>query len=73
MGEHERHNQHGRPKDEDVPVLAQFETPDPAHKEIAGGKVEKAPKDVDRRRGQRPDPRVLFVFYWPVYVRLPSH
>ena len=34
-GKHERHAQDARPKDKDVPGTAQFEVPDPAHKQIA--------------------------------------
>jgi len=45
----DRKDQDARPEDKDVPGLAQFEVPDPAHKQIADGKVEEAPKDIDGR------------------------
>src|SRR5208283_1985275 len=53
--EHNRKDQNARPEDKDVPGLAQFEVPDPAHKQIADSKVEDAPHDVDRR-GRQPYP-----------------
>ena len=50
-----RKDQDARPEDKDVPGLAQFEVPDPAHKQIADSKVEEAPQDIDRR-GRQPYP-----------------
>ena len=55
MSEQERKDQDARPEDKDVPGLAQFEAPDPAHQQIADGKVEEAPQDIDRR-GRQPYP-----------------
>src|ERR1017187_5093453 len=43
VGEQDRNDQYARPEDKDVPGLAQFEGPDPAHKQIADSKVAEAP------------------------------
>ncbi len=50
--EQDRKDQDARPEDKDVPGFAQFEVPDPAHKQIADSKVEEAPQDIDRRGRQ---------------------
>ena len=52
MSEQDRKDQNARSEDKDVPGLAQFEVPDPAHKQIADSKVEQAPQDIDRRGRQ---------------------
>ena len=48
MSEQERKDQDARPEDKDVPGLAQFEAPDPAHQQIADGKVEEAPENINQ-------------------------
>lgn len=52
VGQHERHDQDARAEDEHVPVLAQIEAADTAHKQVADGKVEEAPQGIDHRGGQ---------------------
>ena len=52
VGEHERHDQDARPEDQHVPSLAQIETADTADKQVADGKVEESPKDIDHRGRQ---------------------
>jgi hypothetical protein len=50
--EHERHDQDARPEDEHVPGVAQTEVADTTDEQVADGKVEEAPEDIDRRGRQ---------------------
>ena len=52
MSEHQRKEQEARTCDNDLPGVAKLELPDPAQEQIGNGKIEEAPKDVDRRGGQ---------------------
>jgi hypothetical protein len=49
MGEHERHYQGSRGKDQNVPGPAQLKLSDATDEEVGHGKVEETPKRVDRR------------------------
>lgn len=52
VGQHHRHDKDARPKHKHVLALAQIKAADTAHEQIGHREVEKAPCDVDRRRGQ---------------------
>jgi hypothetical protein len=45
--EQDRKDKDARPEDKNMSSLAQFEVPDPAHKQIADSKIEEAPQDID--------------------------
>ena len=48
-GSQDGHDRDARAEDEHVARLAQIEGPDAANEQVADGKVEEAPQDVDRR------------------------
>ena len=52
VGKHYRHDEDARAEDEHVPVLAQTEAADTTNEQVADGKVEEAPEDIDHRGGQ---------------------
>ena len=52
VGQHHRHDEDARPKHKHVLALAQIKAADTAHEQIGNRQVEKAPCDVDHRRGQ---------------------
>ena len=51
-GKHQRHDQDAGSEREHVRVLAQVEAADATDEQVGDGKVEQAPKDIDRRGGQ---------------------
>ena len=51
MGEIQRHDQHARTQDKHMLGPAEIEAADAADKQVANGKVEKAPQDIDCRGG----------------------
>ena len=52
VGKHERHNEDARPEDERVLGLAQIKVAHTTNQQVADGKVEEAPQDIDHRGGQ---------------------
>ena len=52
VGIHERDDEDARPEDERVLGLAQIKGAHTTDKEVADGKVEDAPQDIDCRRRQ---------------------
>jgi hypothetical protein len=52
VGEIQRHDQYTRAQDKHVLGLAEIETADTADEQVADGKVEKAPQDIDCRGRQ---------------------
>ncbi len=51
-GSHERHDEDACPEDERVLGLAQIKAAHATDKQVADGKVEEAPCDIDGRGGQ---------------------